>query len=98
MLEQQIWMLHEIEQSGVAGLNRAMVATTQELDQGIISNLTKDRKTKSKTWKHVLNQGNDTVLMNMLNTMEIEVIKSFICGDLVVRYLENCPGAGAGEV
>jgi hypothetical protein len=89
VLDQQVWMLHEIEVNGVAGLNRAIVEIAKELDQEIISKLTKDRKTKSTTWKHVVNRSNDTVVMNMLNTIEIEVVKSFICGDLMARYWED---------
>jgi hypothetical protein len=79
--DEQLWICHELEINGIYGLNWVMaeIARSYELD------LTKSLDGGS-TWRHVIERQQDTVLINMLCTMEFEFLKAMIRGDLMHRY------------
>ena len=79
--DEQLWMCHELEVNGISGLNFALAEIAQSYDLALSENL--DGKS---TWRHVIERQQDTVLLNMLCTMEFEFLKAMIRGDLMHRY------------
>ena len=75
----QISMYYELDVDNVAGLNRAMAEIAREANE----------VSKSSTWRHVADREGDRLLLHMLNTIELDVLKALIRGDLMTRYYDE---------
>ena len=78
--DEQLWMCHELEVNGIYGLNWVMAEIAHSIELEMTKNLH-----GGSTWRHVIERQQDTVLLNMLCTMEFEFLRALIRGDLMHR-------------